>query len=109
MDASLQAFTSHPKSGFAVSFRVLTLFTRKMSWPQHASRLTEVCTMIIRDIALLDHIAESGRWVDREQMSLFMDEYKRSSDKEQFVSDRQKQLVAIRRVRLISFIFIPSL
>lgn len=65
--------------------------------------------MIIRDIALLDHIAESGRWVDREQMSLFMDEYKRSSDKEQFVSDRQKQLVAIRRVRLISFIFIPSL
>ncbi|KAG8221221.1 hypothetical protein J3R82DRAFT_1383 [Butyriboletus roseoflavus] len=39
---------------------------------------------------------ESGKWVDREQMDVFLNEYKRSYDKEQLISDRQEQLVAIR-------------
>jgi hypothetical protein len=75
-----------------------------MSWAWSTSRLEKVCAMAIY-IASLDHLAEIPLWVDREQMELFMNEYERSSDQQQLLSDRQKQLAAIRRVRLIYFSF----
>ena len=52
------------------------------------------------DITLLNCITENQLWVDKEQVESFMDEYKRSSYKQQLVSDKQQQLVAIREVRL---------
>ena len=43
--------------------------------------------------------------VDGEQMEPFMDEYECSSDRQQLLKDRKKQLVAIHRVRLMCFSF----
>ena len=60
-------------------------------------------------ITLLDHIAETPLWVDREQMELFMDEYERSSDKKQLLKERQQQLTAIRKVLMCLLLFILSL
>ena len=62
-----------------------------------------VSFQVIRDGRLLDRIAETTVWVDREQVESFMHEYKHSSDKEQFLKDRTERLVAIRTVCLISF------
>jgi hypothetical protein len=42
-------------------------------------------------------------WVDREQMESFMHEYNHSSDKEQFLNDKDEQYIAICTVRLIFF------
>ena len=61
-------------------------------------------------ITLLDHIAGTPLWVDREQMESFMDEYERSSDKKQLLKDRQQQLIAIRKVLMcFLLLFILSL
>ena len=49
----------------------------------------------------LDHVAETTISVDRERMESFMDEYNHSSNKKQFLIDKDKQLVAICMVRLI--------
>ncbi|KAI9566218.1 hypothetical protein HD554DRAFT_1206515 [Boletus coccyginus] len=61
------------------------------------------CPDIILD-ALLDFPVENltmrhkkGKWVDKEQVDLFIQGYDRSSDKVRFLSDKLKQHVTIRR------------
>ena len=90
---------SRIKSGFVVFFRVTRSFRRSMFWAWRTSQLEKVCAMAI-GITLLNCITENQLWVDKEQVESFMDEYKRSSYKQQLVSDKQQQLVAIREVRL---------
>ena len=49
-------------------------------------------------IMLLNRVAETPFWVDKEQMKSFMEEYERSSNKVQLLSDRQERLADIRKV-----------
>ena len=66
-----------------------------------------VCDIVVRAVTLLEHAAEEGQWVDKEQLESFIEEYNRSSDKERFLSDRQEQCFAIYQVHLnISLLFV---
>ena len=72
------------------------LATRKMSQSR------AVCCLVIRVIALLDHLVETAFWVDKEQMESFMYEYRHSSDKKQFIMDKKEHYVAISKVCFIN-------
>ena len=67
-----------------------------MFWLWNISQLRKVRRTIVPSITHLYHmVAETIARVDRDQAVLFMDEYRRSSDKKQFISDKQKQCLAI--------------
>ncbi|KAI9454591.1 hypothetical protein HD554DRAFT_2031241 [Boletus coccyginus] len=42
-------------------------------------------------------VDEEGKWVDKEQLESFIEEYNRSSDKERFLNDRQELCFAIQQ------------
>lgn len=52
--------------------------------------------------------SEHTKWFDKDQVTSFVHEYRQSPDKTQFISDKEKQYVAIRQVCWIfslSFVF----